>query len=271
VGHIAHVNLRDEVLPYRRLIGDVILDKNPHIKTVVNKVGAIENEFRVFTMEIIAGEPSYITEVRQRGLRFRLDYSAVYWNSRLETEHQKLVETFAPGEEVWDMFCGIGPFAVPAALKGCKVHANDLNPDSYKWCKENIKINVPAKLQENVVCYNQDARAFIRSRIGALQDEPGGARRVHIVANLPASAPEFMDAFANVFNRGAWSGGLPVMHLYAFSRSAEKACAEVLDRASAALGTEIPLASASCREVRLVAPGKLMVCVSFALPQDVLC
>ena len=61
------------------------------------------------------------------------------------------------------------------------------------------------------------------------------------------------------------------MHLYAFSRSAANACAEVLDRASAALGTEIPLASAECREVRLVAPGKLMVCVSFTLPQDVLC
>ena len=110
VGHIAHVNLRDEALPHRRLIGEVILDKNPHIQTVVNKVGAIENEFRVFNMEIIAGEASFITEVRQRGLRFRLDYSAVYWNSRLEGEHHELADTFLPGEEIWDMFCGIGLF-----------------------------------------------------------------------------------------------------------------------------------------------------------------
>ena len=33
--------------------------------------------------------------------------------------------------------------------------------------------------------------AFVRSRIGALKDEPGVARRVQVVANLPASAPEF--------------------------------------------------------------------------------
>jgi len=38
-----------------------------------------------------------------------MDYSTVYWNSRLETEHQKLVQSFAPGDEVWDMFCGTRP------------------------------------------------------------------------------------------------------------------------------------------------------------------
>ncbi len=46
---------------------------------------------------------------------------AVYWNSRLEQEHKRLVDTFRPGQVVVDMMAGIGPFAVPAAQKGCKV------------------------------------------------------------------------------------------------------------------------------------------------------
>jgi tRNA (guanine37-N1)-methyltransferase len=55
VGHIAHFNLREEHLPYKAIIGQVCLDKNPAIKTVVHKVGEVENEFRVFAMEVIAG------------------------------------------------------------------------------------------------------------------------------------------------------------------------------------------------------------------------
>ena len=45
----------------------------------------------------------------------------VYWNSRLEEEHKRLVELFQPGEVVIDVMAGIGPFAIPSAQQGNKV------------------------------------------------------------------------------------------------------------------------------------------------------
>ena len=42
----------------------------------------------------------------------------VYWNSRLEREHRRIVHMLSADDVVCDMFAGIGPFAVPAALRG---------------------------------------------------------------------------------------------------------------------------------------------------------
>jgi tRNA (guanine37-N1)-methyltransferase len=39
------------------------------------------------------------------------------------------------------VFAGVGPFAVPAAKRGNIVYANDLNPESYKYMCENMKMN----------------------------------------------------------------------------------------------------------------------------------
>ncbi|MBA0868125.1 hypothetical protein Goshw_009191 [Gossypium schwendimanii] len=158
-GHVAHLNIHDELLRFKDVIAKVIYDKNyPRIKTVVNKVGTITNEFRVPKFEILAGESDMVTEVKQYGATFKLDYSLVYWNSRLEHEHIRLVSQFRPGETICDMFAGIGPFAIPAAQKGCLVYANDLNPDSIHYLKINAKIN---KVDDCVVAYNMDARKFI--------------------------------------------------------------------------------------------------------------
>jgi tRNA (guanine37-N1)-methyltransferase len=43
----------------------------------VLQLGSIENEYRVFDMEVIAGEQAFETEVSQHGVRFRLDFSKV--------------------------------------------------------------------------------------------------------------------------------------------------------------------------------------------------
>ncbi|CAI5457814.1 unnamed protein product, partial [Closterium sp. Yama58-4] len=175
VGHIAHVNLRDELLPYRFVIGKVLLEKNaPLIRAVVNKSGIIENEFRVPTLELIAGQGSSThleTSVRQHGATFHLDYARVYWNSRLEHEHKRLVDAFFKrGDVVVDMFAGVGPFAVPAAKAGCAVLANDLNPASVEYLERNVRVN---GLERRVRAYNEDARVFVR---GVLKppEERGG-------------------------------------------------------------------------------------------------
>ncbi|KAF6175625.1 hypothetical protein GIB67_022627 [Kingdonia uniflora] len=164
-GHIAHLNITGDLLPHKDVIAKVIYDKNqPRIRTVVNKVGAITNEFRVPKFEVLAGEEDMVTEVKQYGATFKLDYGLVYWNSRLEHEHIRLVSQFQPGEIICDMFAGIGPFAIPAAQKGCVVYANDLNPDSIKYLKINAEIN---KVDDRVCAYNMDARAFMSKLMAA--------------------------------------------------------------------------------------------------------
>ncbi|KAK1417297.1 hypothetical protein QVD17_26423 [Tagetes erecta] len=159
VRHIAHLNITDELLPYKDVIAKVIYDKNhPRILTVVNKVGSIANEFRVPKFEILAGKPDMATEVKQYGATFKLDYGLVYWNSRLEHEHIRLVNKFNQGDIICDMFAGIGPFAIPAAQKGCLVYANDLNPESVRYLKINADVN---KVNNHIHAYNLDARIFM--------------------------------------------------------------------------------------------------------------
>lgn len=77
----------------------------------------------------------------ESGCKFTFDFSKVYWNSRLHHEHERLVALFNPGEVIVDVFAGVGPFALPAAKRGCVVLANDLNPESAKWMEINVKNN----------------------------------------------------------------------------------------------------------------------------------
>jgi tRNA (guanine37-N1)-methyltransferase len=141
--HTAHLNLRNEYLPYKYVIAEVLIDKNPTTRTVINKVDDVgaNSEFRTFGYEVLAGPDDMKVELSEGNCIFKFDYSKVYWNSRLQTEHKRLVDSFQAGEVVCDVMAGIGPFAVPAGKKGVFVLANDLNPDSYEALKDAIARN----------------------------------------------------------------------------------------------------------------------------------
>ncbi|KZV27695.1 tRNA (guanine(37)-N1)-methyltransferase 1-like [Dorcoceras hygrometricum] len=142
VGHIAHLNLREEHLPYKKVIAKVILDRNkPKIQTIVNKVDAIQNEYRCMKLEVLAGNHSLATTVVENGLRFHVDLATVYWNSRLATERQRLLSCFTCNDVVCDVFAGVGPIAISAAKVVKHVYANDLNPSAVDYLERNCVLN----------------------------------------------------------------------------------------------------------------------------------
>jgi len=307
-GHLAHYNLRDEYLPYKHIIGEVTLDKNPALRTVVNKLDAIDTQFRFFKMELLAGEPDYIVEAHESDCRFIFDFSNVYWNSRLHTEHERLVALFQPEQVIADVFAGVGPFAIPAAKKRCIVYANDLNPSSTEYLEKNVKGN---SVERNVRVTTLDGREFIRHVVEdawnhplptppphksarqraketrhnrqqgkALQEMPmpvAANRRIdHFVMNLPDTALLFLDSFRGLFSnlpREAFRevyNVMPMVHCHCFTREREPIEAEkdIRQRGQDALGCPLP-SDTIFHLVRTVAPNKDMYCVSFRLPVEV--
>ncbi|KAL9952179.1 hypothetical protein ACROYT_G039394 [Oculina patagonica] len=283
IGHIAHVNLRASQLDYKKLIGQVLLDKNsPQIKTVVNKTDTIHDVFRFFKMEVIAGENNLYTSVKQDGCIFEFDFSKVYWNSRLQTEHTRLVELFDSDDVVCDMFAGVGPFAIPAAKKGCTVYGNDLNPASYEALLKNAKLN---RVEKKIHAFNMDGRDFVRKMVqlsfppassfssssSTDQGLQGNASKIlqpftHVVMNLPASAVEFVDVFQGLYSAHRHAA-LPTIHCYCFSKS-QSPGEDAKEQVEKKLGSSLT-SQCSVHFVRDVAPKKVMVCVSFKLPESV--
>src|ERR1700755_3231271 len=100
VGHVAHLNLRSQYIPYQSIIAEVLLDKNPQLKTVINKIDDVgaENIYRTFSYELLAGPNDLNVEVKEEECFFRFDYAKVYWNPRLQSEHKRLVGLFKEGE-----------------------------------------------------------------------------------------------------------------------------------------------------------------------------
>ncbi|KEY67543.1 hypothetical protein S7711_02459 [Stachybotrys chartarum IBT 7711] len=309
-GHIAHLNLREPYLEYKHLIAEVLVDKNSSIRTVINKIDNVgdENEFRTFSYEVLAGPDDMLVEVSEASCVFKFDYSKVYWNTKLGTEHQRLDALFQPGEVVADVMAGVGPFAVPAGKKGVFVWANDKNPESYKYLNEAIKRN---KVSEFVKGFNEDGHEFIRKAadlvLKASQDgshalvQPVKVSRTssaprpaptrvpvpptisHFVMNLPASAIEFLHNFKGLYQGHEklftpyTSTKLPTVHVHCFATKGEQAKPheEIIQRIHKELGvTFIPGDSdkeneVSIYNVRDVAPKKTMYCASFRLPPEV--
>lgn len=289
IGHVAHVNLRQPHLSHKRLIGRVMLDRlQPSIRTVVNKLGEVGGPYRTYQIDLLAGDDDYFVHVIEHGVSLFFDLRKVYWCTRLEGERTYMIQNeFQPNQLIADAFCGVGALCIRAATgKGCRVLANDLNPDAVEYCKgsaggNGIDISQNGKFQ--VQC--GDAGQFIMN-LGMGVSESSTSKKSgvsslpdHLLLNFPSDSPSFLNSL-RWWPSGGQIESSPRVHVYTFARAdTERTAAEVaIDMVADGLLPEGGYVEPSmfrggylnelgcniqAREIRDAAPGKLVICVSF--------
>ena len=183
-------------------IADAVMDSDLPARSVLNRASKIKGELRVRDWELLAQDDADVdrspteTVHREYGHEFLLDLDAVYFSPRLATERNRVVEGIQPGEQVLDMFAGVGPFAIPAAARGARVVAVDLNETAVGYLRENAERN---DVSDSITAIAGDIREVAT-------DYSGWADR--LIMNLPHSAGEFIETAVDL------AGEECVLHYY---------------------------------------------------------
>lgn len=229
IGDIIHLNLTEEQQKYKQIIAEVIFFKTGH--TVINKTGKIEENFRFYHSEFLAG-PNKLTTVHiENNVRFFIDLSKVYWCSRLQNERSRLIGMVKRGETICDPFCGVGPHVLPAIKKGAIALCNDLNPDAIDCLKKSLELN---KLSCKCI-KNMDAGEFLESISNSRVD--------HFVFNLPEYSLDYI-RYTQLFK------GNFMIHVFFFHKEGRE-CTDIIKER-----TGYTIKDSWLREIRKVSPSK---------------
>jgi len=256
VGDIAVLEIPEELEPYKRLIGEAVLEVYKRVRSVLAKSGSVKGVYRIREYEVIAGSENTETAHKEHGCKYFLDPRKVYFSPRLSYEHCRVASQVQEGETVVDMFAGVGPFSILIAKMCSKVtiYAIDINPDAIEYLKRNIYAN---GVHGKVVPILGDAREVVESKLQGVADR--------VIMNLPEKASEYIDAACMALKP---SGG--IIHYYEFA-SGSYAAERVRQRLAAGIskaGRSVE-AVLSERVVKEVAPYKWQISVDVKVGEKI--
>lgn len=191
-----------EALPRHELIGGIallqekdaaeaerLLASRPSLHTVLYPESAVEGEFRTRSFTLLAGKDTTRTRYVEYGMRFDIDLAVAYFSPRLANERQRVLRLTGEGERVFDLFAGVGPFAVTLARKAEVVFASDINPGAVHLMVENLHLN----RIRNVVPVLADA-----TRMGRVC----GRDWDRVIMNLPLMSAQFLETAFDLCREG---------------------------------------------------------------------
>ena len=213
IGDIVILEIPEELESKKNIIGKATLDFTKR-KSIYMKRSAVHGTIRIRDLELIAGEDNPVTIHKEHGARLKINVEEVYFSPRLATERKRVSDSVCDGENILDMFCGIGPFPIVIARNNdVSITGVDINENAIKYFKENIRLN---KLKDiDAIC--GDAREISVSFKTKFD---------RIIMNLPGLAYDFLDVAMNLIEDGG------IINYYEFSDGYEQGTKRLIDAAS---------------------------------------
>jgi tRNA wybutosine-synthesizing protein 2 len=186
LGSVVIVKLPESLRPAFRAIGAAYREELG-VVTVLRRHGPVIGDFRLPAVEVLAGGPTE-TEVTENGIVYRFDAARVLFAAGNRDERLRIAQEIRPGEEVADLFAGIGYFTLPIAVHGRagRVFACEANPVSFAYLEKNARRNGVADRVVALLGPNETAalpeHAFDRVVLGFLPNAlPWVPRAVRLV------------------------------------------------------------------------------------------
>lgn len=200
VGDIMILEIPEELQSKEKLIAEIYLKINKHIKTVVKKHEIHSGVFRTRKLKVLAGKRTKTTIHLESGVRIKLNLEKSYFSARLGNERLRIVKQVKKDENILVMFSGSAPYPLVIA-KHCdtkEILGIEINPDAHKFGLENIKLN---KMEKQIKLINGDVRKIL-PKVKKQFDR--------VLMPLPKTGEDFLDLALPKTKRSG------IIHLYAF-------------------------------------------------------
>ncbi|KAG0641338.1 Met-10+ like-protein-domain-containing protein [Tuber brumale] len=276
IGPLLHLDVPGPLQEYRKLIAEVICDKEREVQTVFGEPEEAGEASKLgFANEVLAGPPNYHVELSHQGSSFTIhldnaSFRGVYFDTKLAAERQRLVDTFGLGECVADVYSGVGALSVAAAKRGAIVFANEQRMNVYNLLVENRRNN---KVKKNLNVKNQTPTKFVqhlvkrlfektvdhkphkRNKLGVLMKNPlkKGDKNLpscvsHFVFGDPDQSLTHLECLRGIYTgrerllakKGSfWKIDFPFVHVYAYHKAPAEKKAYALNSLLKVIGKRI--------------------------------
>ncbi|MEK6807933.1 MAG: methyltransferase domain-containing protein [Nanoarchaeota archaeon] len=147
LGDICLIHLNKELEKHKTIIGKAIIELFPYFKAVCVQKGITEQK-RKPNIELIAGKMPKEVIVAENNCMLKLNPKEIMYSHGNHAEKKRIISLVKENEVVVDMFAGIGYFSIPIAKThpNAKVISIEINPNAFKYLKENIRLNYLANV-----------------------------------------------------------------------------------------------------------------------------